>query len=97
MIIVFHLWSLGSDSITNEPQPSDGIILHSSVVMKFLLSFTGTATELAEEFEKHSGEKLLPNVLMKKIIRCRQELAEIGISFTASRTRDRCEISFILI
>jgi hypothetical protein len=90
-----HLWSLVSDSITNEPQPSDEIILHLSAVMKSLLSFTGTATELAAELEKHSGEKLLPNVLMKKIIRCRQELAEIGISFTASRTRDRREISLI--
>jgi hypothetical protein len=88
-----RLWSLVSDSITNEPQPSDEIILHLSAVMKSLLSFTGTATELAAELEKHSGEKLPPNVLMKRIIRCRQELAEIGISFTASRTRDRREIS----
>ena len=62
-----HLWSLVSDSITNEPQPSDEIILHLSAVMKSLLSFTGTATELAAELEKHSGEKLLPNVLMKRL------------------------------
>ncbi|NLI92966.1 MAG: AAA family ATPase [Peptococcaceae bacterium] len=88
-----HIWNTLSDSITDEPQPSDEIIIHLSAVMESLLSFTGTATELADELEKTCEAVILPNVLIKKMIRNQVELAERGISFDMKRTHDRKEIS----
>jgi len=88
-----HIWNLLSDSIADEPQPSDEIILHLSAVMESLRSFTGTATELADEIEKMCGAVILPNVLIKKIIRNQAELVEQGITFEMKRTHDRKEIS----
>lgn len=88
-----HIWNLLSDSITDEPQPTDEIILHLSAVMESLFIFAGTATELAEEIEKVCGAVILPNVLIKKMIRNQTELAGRGITFEMKRTHDRKEIS----
>lgn len=88
-----HIWDLLSDSITDEPRPSDEIIIHLSAVMESLLSFTGTATDLADEIEKMCGAVVLPNVLIKKMIRNQAELAGRGITFEMKRTHDRKEIS----
>lgn len=88
-----HIWNLLSDSITDEPQPSDEIIIHLSAVMVSLLAFTGTATELVVEIEKVCGATVLPNVLIKKMIRNQAELADRGITFETKRTHDRKEIS----
>lgn len=88
-----HLWNLLSDSITDKPQPSDEIIIHLSTVMESLLSFTGTATDLADKMEKICGAVILPNVLIKKVIRNQTELAERGITFNMKRTHERKEIS----
>ena len=88
-----HLWNLLSDSITDEPQPSDEIIIHLSAVIESLLSFTGTATDLADKIEKTCGAVILPNVLIKKMIRNQTELTERGIKFEMKRTHDRKEIS----
>ncbi|WP_353852886.1 AAA family ATPase [Dehalobacter restrictus] len=88
-----HIWNLLSDSVTDEPQPSDEIIIYLSAAMESLLSFTGTATELADEIEKMCGAVILPNVLIKKMIRNQAELAERGITFEMKRTHDRKEIS----
>jgi len=87
-----HIWNLISDSVTDEPQSSDTVILLLSVFMKERGAFVGTATELSAELERHSGEKLLPNVLMKKMMRHQSELLGYGISFTTKRTHDRKEI-----
>lgn len=87
-----HIWNLISDSVTSKPEPSDGIIFLLTAFLKEHITFSGTATELSSELEKHSGETLLPNVLMKKIMRHKQELLEYGVSFTSSRTRDRREL-----
>lgn len=75
-----HIWTLLSDSITDEPQPNDEIVIHLSAVMESLLSFSGTATELASEVEKVCGAVIRPNVLIKKMIRNQAELAECGIT-----------------
>jgi len=88
-----HIWNLLSDSITDEPQPTDEIIIHLSAVMESLLSFTGTATYLASEVEKMCGATVLPSVLIKKMIRNQAELAKRGITFDMKRTHDRKEIS----
>ena len=88
-----HLWNLLSENITDAPQPSDEIIIHLSVVMESLLLFSGTATDLADKIEKICGAVILPNVLIKKMIRNQTELAEHGITFEMKRTHDRKEIS----
>jgi len=88
-----RIWNLLSDSVTDELQPGDEIILHLSAVMESLLSFAGTATELADEIEKMCGSVILPNVLIKKVIRNQAELSERGITFEMKRTHDRKEIS----
>ncbi len=88
-----HTWNLLSDSVIDEPQPNDEIITYLSAVMESILAFTGTATELAAEIEKVRGVAMLPNVLIKKMIRNQAELAERGITFEMKRTHDRKEIS----
>jgi len=87
-----YVWNLLSDSITDDPQPSDEIIIHLSAVMEPLLSFTGTATDLADKIEKMCGAVILPNVLIKKMIRNQAELSVQGITFEMKRTHDRKEI-----
>ena len=88
-----HVWNLLSDSITDDPQPSDEIIIHLSAIMEPLLSFTGTATDLADKIEKMCGAVILPNVLIKKMIRNQAELSEQGVTFEMKRTHDRKEIT----
>jgi hypothetical protein len=88
-----HIWNLVSDSITDEPQPSDEFIIYLSAIMESLLSFSGTATELANEIEKAYGMVIRPNILIKKMIRNQAELAGCGITFEMKRTHDRKEIS----
>lgn len=90
---VTHIWNFVSDSITYEPEPSDEIIIYLSAVMESLYSFLGTATELADEIEKMCAVHVLPNILIKKMIRNQAELAERGIMFEMRRTHDRKEIS----
>lgn len=89
---VTHIWNFVSDSITDEPEPSDEIIIYLSAVMESLHSFSGTATELAGEIEKMCGAVIRPNILIKKMIRNQAELAERGIMFEMKRTHDRKEI-----
>lgn len=88
-----HIWNVLSDSVTDEPRPGDEIIIHLSAVMESLLAFAGTATDLADEIEKMCGAVILPNVLIKKMIRNQTELAGRGITFEMKRTHDRKEIS----
>jgi hypothetical protein len=90
---VTHIWNFISDSITYEPEPSDEIIIYLSTVMESLHSFSGTATELADEIENMYAVHVLPNILIKKMIRNQAELAERGIMFEMRRTHDRKEIS----
>lgn len=87
-----HIWKLLTDSVTLEPESRDEIIFSLSAFLKEQLTFSGTATELAAALESYHGGKLLPNVLMKHLIRHREELQRQGISFENSRTRDRREI-----
>ena len=55
--------------------------------------FSGTATEPSEALKPYCGETLQPNVLMKKLLRHRQELSEMGVALETRRTHDRKEIS----
>ena len=88
-----HVWNLLSDSVTAEPTPSDSTILSLSAFLDERKVFSGTATELSEALKPYCGETLQPNVLMKKLLRHRQELSEMGIILETRRTHDRKEIS----
>ena len=87
-----HIWDLVSDSDTSEPKPSDNIIFLLCEFLKSVQSFCGTATELSDAIQHHSGEKVRPNVLAKKIVRFADELAAHGVSYNRSRTHLRKEI-----
>ncbi|ADU27321.1 AAA family ATPase [Ethanoligenens harbinense] len=88
-----YVWNLLSDNRDAAPEPSDPTISFLADFIRARGSFTGTATALAEEMERSGGEKLLPNVLMKKIIRNQVELSRNGIVFSAKRTHDRRELT----
>ena len=81
-----------SGSVTTEPQPKDELLILLSEFLSGHKSFTGTATELAEALEKRSEEPLVPAVLTKRLIHCRDELAACGITFKTHRTCDRREL-----
>ena len=88
-----HVWNLLADSVTAEPAPSDSTIFSLSAFLDERKVFSGTATELSEALKPYCGETLQPNVLMKKLLRHRQELSEMGITLETRRTHDRKEIS----
>ena len=88
-----HVWNLLSDSVTAEPIPSDSTIRSLSAFLDAQKVFSGTATELSEVLKPYCEETLQPNVLMKKLLRHRQELSEMGIALETRRTHDRKEIS----
>ena len=87
-----HIWNLVSDSVTEKPQPSDNIIFLLCEYLKCVQSFCGTATELADAVQHHSGEKIRPNVLAKKLVRFADELSSYGIRCDRNRTHERKEI-----
>ena len=62
-----------------------------------LKSFDGTATELAALLEEHTGEKLLPSVLSKRLVRYAADLDKTGIHITSSRTRDSRQLHILCI
>ena len=62
-----------------------------------LKSFDGTATELAALLEEYSGEKLLPSVLSKRLVRYASELDRDGIRISTSRTRDSRQLHILCI
>ena len=88
-----HVWKLREDSV-EQPAPSqDELVFFLSEFLLPRKCFTGTATELAEELDKFAGERYKPNVLMKKLLRCQQELLESGITLSTRRTHDRRELT----
>lgn len=62
-----------------------------------LKSFDGTATELAALLEEHTGEKLLPSVLSKRLVRYASELDRVGIQISTSHTRDSRQLHILCI
>lgn len=88
-----HIWKLTEDSVEQPVRPHDELVFFLSEFMNQRKCFTGTATELAEELDKFAGERYKPNVLMKKLLRCQQELLESGITLSTRRTHDRRELT----
>ncbi|WP_195283043.1 AAA family ATPase [Harryflintia acetispora] len=88
-----HRWNQLSDSVDAAPEPRDAVLSLLCNFVGMYGAFTGTATELSAALEQHCGEKLQPNVLMKKIVRHQQELMNCGVVFTAKRTHERRELT----
>lgn len=80
--------------LTSQPaQPQDELVFFLSEFLDQRKCFAGTATELAEELERFAGEQYKPNVLMKKQVRCQQELLDLGITLSTRRTHNRRELT----
>ena len=88
-----HVWKLREDSVEQASQVQDDLVFFLSEFLDQRKCFTGTATELAEELDRFAGEQYKPNVLMKKLLRCQQELLEARITLSTRRTHDRRELT----
>ncbi len=88
-----HVWKLREDSVEQPAQVQDELVFFLSEFLEQRKCFTGTATELAEELDRFAGEQYKPNVLMKKLLRCQQELLDLGITLSTRRTHDRRELT----
>ena len=88
-----HVWKLREDSVEQPAPLQDELVFFLSEFLNERKCFTGTATELAEELDKFADERYKPNVLMKKLLRCQQELLELGITLSTRRTHDRRELT----
>ena len=88
-----HVWKFREDSVEQPSQPQDELVFFLSEFLDQRKCFTGTATELAEELDRFAGEQYKPNVLMKKLLRCQQELLDLGITLSTRRTHDRRELT----
>ena len=87
-----HVWKLVSSGESTEEE-QDKILASLSAFLAERREFTGTATELAEALEPYCREKMRPNVLMKYLLRCQEELSRMGIALQSRRTRDRRELA----
>ena len=88
-----HIWKLREDSVEQPAQVQDELVFFLSEFLDQRKCFTGTATELAEELDRFAGALYKPNVLMKKLLRCQQELLDLGITLSTRRTHDRRELT----
>lgn len=82
-----HTWVLTRPVEADIPDV-DPEVTFLSDFLKGLHSFEGTATELSELLEAQTGEKILPSVLSKKLVKYAGELEKSGIRIAAHRTRD---------
>lgn len=92
-----HLWQLLVDDTQEEPFPTDPLVVHLTDFLRIKGEFIGTATELSKALEPITGETILPNVLMKRLIRYRDQVEKQGVLLETSRTREarRIHLSFL--
>ena len=92
-----HVWQLRSEDTVWKPRPIDRIVVSLSALLHSRGSFSGTATELVDALKPYHGEPLLPNVLMKHLVRYEDTLRRNGIELESKRTRDRREVFLSLL
>lgn len=90
------VWELVSDSVENPEILLEDIVANVVEFMKDHHSFSGTPAELAEALKDYCKEKILPNVLSKRLIQNKTELANLGIEYTAKRSNGKRLISLIM-
>lgn len=91
-----HCWQL-TEPVEEEQIPVDPGLVFLSDFLKQIKSFNGTATELATLLEEYTGEKMLPSVLSKRLVRYASELDRAGIRISISRTRDSRRLHILCI
>ena len=91
-----HIWKRATEAEVAQPK-RDEILFSASAFMRERSSFTGTATELAEELKNYCEQVPLPNVLSKYLIRHSDELWKVGIRLETKRTRDKRELKLTLL
>ena len=91
-----HCWEL-TQPLEKEQGSVDPELVFLSDFLKQLKTFNGTATELSVLLEEHTGEKLLPSVLSKRLVRYAAELDKTGIRITSSRTRDSRQLHILCV
>ena len=89
-----HCWEL-TQPLGEERSSVDPELVFFSDFLKQLKTFNGTATELSVLLEEHTGEKLLPSVLSKRLVRYAAELDKTGIRIISSRTRDSRQLHIL--
>ena len=91
-----HRWLLLDDGAQEEPVPTDPLVVQLAEFLRAKREFSGTATELSQALEPFTGERILPNVLMKRLIRHRNQVEEQGVLLETSRTREARRIRLSL-
>ena len=76
--------------------PTAPLVIHLAEFLRTKGEFIGTATELSLALEPFTGETILPNVLMKRLIRHRNQVEEQGVHLETSRTREARRIRLSL-
>jgi len=93
LALEFHretfLWKLVADSVEQPEILVDKTILFLCEYMRSARHFMGAPAELAAKLREHSGEKIIPNVLSKKLVQSRHELERYGIRHTNRRSNGR--------
>ncbi len=82
-----HIWEL-TEPVETEEHRQDPQLIFLSEFLSGLSAFDGTATELSNQLEERTGERMAPAALAKKLVRYTRELDRTGIHVTSSRTRD---------
>ena len=91
-----HRWLLLDDGAQEEPVPTDPLVVQLAEFLRAKREFSGTATELSQALEPFTGERILPNVLMKRLIRHREQVEKQGVFLETSRTREARRIRLSL-
>ena len=91
-----HRWLLLDDGAQEEPVPTDPLVVQLAEFLRAKREFSGTATELSQALEPFTGERILPNVLMKRLIRHREQVGKQGVLLETSRTREARHIHLSL-
>jgi hypothetical protein len=84
-----HTWQLLSDSIEHPESKLDRTISLISDFIKKQKSFFGTPAELAKALQPYNEEKIIPNVLSKKLLQNSLELEKKGIRYSSRRSNGK--------
>ena len=90
-----HIWKLTEDSVDQPARPQEELVFFLSEFLNQRRCFTGTATELAGELDEFAGEQYKPNVLVKKLLRCQQELLDCLLDLDQDVLMDAQEVAVI--
>lgn len=82
-----HTWE-PAEPVPPDAEPTDPVLELLIQFLSQLRQFDGTATELSELLQRQTGERMLPSVLSKKLVRYSGQLDQAGIRITTERTRD---------